>query len=355
MPHDHRCKIMSSEKPIFISIIIPSFNTEKQYIQRALDSVMAQTIHDYEIIVVDDGSNAEYLSVLEELCDEREKILLIRAKHGGVSTARNTGVLHAAGEYIAFLDADDLLAPDFLERSLRVQRETSADVVIGGTIFTADLTGYQFPERSFFPAYQLYSEEEIRQLRQHSVGPAGLIRFPGGYINRGPVARLVRRSLAQEIPFDTDLKNGEDILWNLRIFNLCHKVCIVPEVWYGYWINTGSTTHRYNPAFIDECMPHLERLPSLLDLSNEAEYAAYLDRIHEELRSAWTNELSTARTLDRNAYRTAVRKIYSEWPWSEIGSNRGFQAANIKQKAISLLYRLQIYFFVKEMKERFSK
>lgn len=346
---------MNESKPALISIIVPCYNTPKQYVQRALSSILAQTLQDFEIIVVDDGSDTKYLAALEELCKDAEGVHLIKASHGGVSAARNIGIEHARGEFIAFLDADDIVSPDFLERALAVQRKTKAELVIGGTYYTADLDDYRFPERPPFPDYRLYREEEVQKLRHVSIGPEDLIRFPGGYVNRGPVARLVKAALVKSTPFDSDLKNGEDIIWNLGIFGKCSVACVVYEVWYGYWINSGSITHRYIPSFFEDSKPHLDLLAQLLNLSNKQEYAAYIDRIFEQLLIGWTSFLSKVRVQDREAYRNTVYKLYTEKPWTEIGSNRCFTAVGVKRKVISVLYRLHLYFFVKAMKERFLR
>jgi glycosyltransferase involved in cell wall biosynthesis len=95
-----------------ISVIIALFN-KGPYIKRAIDSVLAQTFTDFELIVVDDGSTDDGVRIVEGLLDPR--IRLIRQTHAGVAAARNTGIKSALGEWIAFLDADDILYNDALE------------------------------------------------------------------------------------------------------------------------------------------------------------------------------------------------------------------------------------------------
>ena len=97
-----------------ISIIIPVYNVEK-YIEKALESVLAQTFTDYEVIMVNDGSTDGSLSILRTYEKKYDNFHLIDLCHGGLSKARSAGVNAATGEYIAFLDSDDFLAPNFLE------------------------------------------------------------------------------------------------------------------------------------------------------------------------------------------------------------------------------------------------
>lgn len=103
-----------------ISVIIPLYNKES-CIATALDSVLAQTCQDFEVIVVDDGSTDEGAAIVEGYTDPR--IRLIRQENAGVSAARNRGVAEAKGEYVAFLDADAVWMPKFLEEIEALQKE----------------------------------------------------------------------------------------------------------------------------------------------------------------------------------------------------------------------------------------
>ena len=335
-----------------VSIIIPYYNGPEDYIRKALDSALKQVFDSFEILVVDDGSSPENHARLEAMCEGEEIIRLLTITHAGVSAARNAGILHAKGEYLAFLDADDFLAEDFLERAWTVVQESSADMVIGGTFFSGEIDAYRFPERKDTIGYHLYHEKEIRQLLPCFVGQSEQIRFPEGYINKGPVARLIRTGLAKETPFDENLKIGEDILWVLQLLEHCTRLCIVPEVWYAYRINRDSATHRYRPGYVNECEAHIRCLPSVLDLRDEREYRAYTERIYEMLQLSWSNALRTERRTDRQEYRNATGKIYTEWPWREIGSARFFRTAKGKKKIGALLFRTHAFFGAKALKEK---
>ncbi|MGV3631153.1 MAG: glycosyltransferase family 2 protein [Bacteroidota bacterium] len=105
--------------PVF-SVIIPLYRKEK-YIEKCLRSVVDQRFRDFEIIVVDDGSKGEGLEIVKSFSDPRLRI--IEQENTGVSQARNNGVFEAGAEWIAFLDADDWWAPDFLEKMLALIRD----------------------------------------------------------------------------------------------------------------------------------------------------------------------------------------------------------------------------------------
>ena len=104
-----------------VSVIIPCYN-QGAYIQEAIDSVKAQTYTDWEIIIVDDGSNHE--GTLQELKYFKEiGIIVIETPNKGVSAARNKGIEVANGEFILPLDADDKIAPQYLEEAVRILHE----------------------------------------------------------------------------------------------------------------------------------------------------------------------------------------------------------------------------------------
>ncbi|MGK7878225.1 MAG: glycosyltransferase family 2 protein [Xenococcaceae cyanobacterium] len=117
---------MSKSRKPTISVVIPAYNAEK-WISETIKSVQQQTFSNWEIIVIDDGSCDGTLETLRGIVDERLKVFPY--EHTGVSVARNRGLAHSAGEFIAFLDADDLWTPDMLELHLAaLQKHPEADV-----------------------------------------------------------------------------------------------------------------------------------------------------------------------------------------------------------------------------------
>lgn len=119
-----------------ISVIIPVYNVE-QYIRECLDSVISQTYQDLEILLVDDGSLDNSGAICEEYATRDERITVIHKENGGQSDAKNVGLSASNGDYIYFLDSDDYIKEDTLERALSVaERERSDIVFFGGVAFS---------------------------------------------------------------------------------------------------------------------------------------------------------------------------------------------------------------------------
>ena len=116
---------MRDNRPI-ISVIIPVYNTEK-YLQQSLDSIFAQTMENFEIICVNDGSTDNSLEILKKNQNKISKI--INKKNGGLSSARNEGLTQASGKYIYFFDSDDLLEPNTLNELYKTAKEDDLDLV----------------------------------------------------------------------------------------------------------------------------------------------------------------------------------------------------------------------------------
>ena len=111
-----------------VSVIIPVYNTEK-YVRQAVESIRRQTLKDIEIIIVNDGSTDGSMTILEELTAQDERIKLFSQENQGLSVTRNVGLSHSTGEYVYFMDSDDLLVSDTLLKCYVKCKEENLDFV----------------------------------------------------------------------------------------------------------------------------------------------------------------------------------------------------------------------------------
>ncbi len=111
-----------------VSVIIPVYNVEK-YLRRCLDSVLCQTFSEWEAICVNDGSPDNSADILDEYAARDSRFKIITQKNGGLSDARNTGMKHATGEYILYLDSDDFIHPQTMEFSYALAKRDNSDIV----------------------------------------------------------------------------------------------------------------------------------------------------------------------------------------------------------------------------------
>ncbi|MBC5995845.1 glycosyltransferase [Romboutsia ilealis] len=111
-----------------ISVVVPVYNVEK-YIRECILSLLKQTLKNIEIIVVNDGSTDRSIENIQDLVEKHKNIKIINKKNGGLSSARNEGLKHAKGEYVAFIDSDDYIKDDFLEMLYNEGKKYDLDIV----------------------------------------------------------------------------------------------------------------------------------------------------------------------------------------------------------------------------------
>ena len=114
-----------------ISIIVPVYNTEK-YLRECLDSILAQTYKDIEVILIDDGSKDGSLSICQEYASNDKRVKVYHKANSGVSDTRNFGIEHANGEFISFCDSDDKIAPELYQILYDLMKEYNVDRVVSG-------------------------------------------------------------------------------------------------------------------------------------------------------------------------------------------------------------------------------
>ncbi len=212
---------------ICVSIIIPVYNMADSVL-RCLSSVQKQTHADIEVIIVDDGSADESRDVCNEFCQGDPRFHLICSEHGGVSHTRNVGISLAHGKYLMFLDGDDEVRPDMVERYLQKAIDFYADIVIGGIdILCGEDRKVVMPEQS-----ALAGPKEVA--RMICTAENGLF----GYVPN----KLYRTSLLREsnVLFDEKMYCQEDLDFALRVYPLANTIALLNYSGYLYYQSTGK-------------------------------------------------------------------------------------------------------------------
>lgn len=338
------------ENKILISIVVPCYNAKEDLLVEALKSIREQSYKSFEIIVIDDGSAEEYHNILVKHID-RENERLITIDKSGVSEARNIGIQEARGDYICFIDADDLVSSDFLSRAVFYQQLTDADFIIGGVEQHQDRSEIKCSTLRNQTIYQLYNASDLALLVPHFIGSKFMICFPGGYISRGPVARLIRKGLANKIGFDKTITIGEDLVWNQRILREEIRVCVVKECWYHYWSNPESKTHKQDDFIFFELEKQIYALWDILDTEETMVYKSLIEHHFESLHTCWDLCLSKLKKKDKKKYRETAEYIYKSKIWEAICCKRTYKISTMKRKIVILLCRMRGYFFLLAMKD----
>jgi glycosyltransferase involved in cell wall biosynthesis len=277
--------------PPFFSIVIPLYNKEP-YVEKTLDSVLAQQFGDYEIVVVNDGSQDEGPARVRAYAEKDPRVRLIDQVNGGVSRARNCGIAEARGRYVAFLDADDWWEPNHLS-----ELKALADAFP-----QAGLLGTAYVRRYAQPPHLAGIVKALR-------GKRGLIddyfKLAAQYqfIYTSSIAIPMDILKQQAIHFPPGVTNGEDL-------DLWIRLAIEHPVAYS-----GTVTVNYNCAVANSAtrLPALTRhTPSLFPAKTLSDLMLSIDKNHPLRRTvhAYAEEILFARTLSVCLHFTADHREY---------------------------------------------
>lgn len=219
-----------------VSVIVPAYNAEK-YLEACLDSICEQTYPVLEILVVDDGSKDLTASIIRSRAEQDARIIPYYNENHGVSYSRNFGLEHCTGEYVTFVDADDLVAPDFIAQMIHDLEEADADIAVIGVAKS------KLFEPEMFTNGVTSTYEESEMLKQ--VFGA----FEGFVCNK-----LYRKSLLQtkSIRLEQSIAVCEDLLFNVIYLLNCKKAVYNCGQKYFYRQIENSASNRLdNPKWFD--------------------------------------------------------------------------------------------------------
>ncbi len=231
---------------LLISAIVPVYNTDKKLIDRMVNSVLAQSYKNFELILVDDGSEEVCSKYLDEIKKKDARILLYHKTNGGVSSARNYGIDISNGEYLTFIDADDYVSEDFFEIALKYSLEYSADIVYGSIKFVPD---------GYYNELQNLSKVDFFEKDNIDIVKGCLLKSKHkehNYIITGsPCGNMYKKKLFTEVKFIENIHYYEDQLFNLEILDIANSVLVIPYTFYYYVCNQSSAFHtlRHNKIF----------------------------------------------------------------------------------------------------------
>lgn len=219
-----------------ISVVVPVYNVS-QYLKKALDSIINQTYKNLEIIIVNDGSTDNSLSICKEYAKLDKRIKIIDKENGGLSDARNSGTANSTGEFIIYIDSDDYIEKDMLYKLYNNIISTNSDVsVCGVNNIYKNTSSPQFNEIITFDC------DCTEFIREYLIGE----KIPGSICNK-----LIKTDIAKKILFPVG-RIYEDIFYHLELIKHAKKYIITTEPLYNYFHRNDSiTTRAYSRKNID--------------------------------------------------------------------------------------------------------
>ncbi len=207
-----------------VSIIVPIYGVEK-YLSRCVDSLLAQTYSELEILLVDDGSPDKCGEICDDYARKDERITVIHKGNGGLSDARNVGIAKSNGEWLIFVDSDDCVSPLFVEKLYNAAKETSCDIAQCNYVRFSDEIPCVEPE----------------ECMQTVVSSLDVLKNIDRAENMAACNKIYRADLFKNIRFPKG-RIHEDVATTYKLFAATDNVCFIEAELYYYYRNPNSIT-----------------------------------------------------------------------------------------------------------------
>lgn len=214
-----------------LSVIVPVYNVE-QYLQECLDSICMQWVEGIEVILVDDGSTDLSAKICDEYVDKYPYISVIHQSNKGLGGARNSGTIASKGTYIAWIDSDDIIAPEWAENILGIIQKYSPDVIVYDMYRFGNgrLSNIVYGRKEGFIESELFLEDVVRDIR----------------IKSFVWHKIVRREFCEKALFVEDKLPLEDYEMIYRLLFSVNSVYYLPQKLYGYRMRPDSLIHGHD-------------------------------------------------------------------------------------------------------------
>lgn len=315
-----------------ISIIIPVYNVEK-YLNRCIESVVGQSFKDIEIILVDDGSPDNSPQMCDDWAAKDCRIKVVHKQNGGLGFARNTGMQHATGEYIAFIDSDDYVDLNMYEILHEKAVSHNADIVYCGHKYGLK-DGKTYENRSDFKEETIFkNREEIENL--------SISYF---YPSNGNVKMMsVWHSIYKRDVIKTDFYSerevvSEDLHFQVSAILNSKKIVYIPDSLYYYCYNgeSLSNTFKFNKIFGYQKLMNL-----LLKIYPGKEHYVYKFYFNYTLN--FIRPLLGDKRITGKEKRKSLRELYSSPVWSEIKNGTDISIYSKHQKLYYFLMGKKLF------------
>lgn len=282
-----------------ISIIIPFYNVE-YYIENCIRSVLSQTYANLEIILVDDGSKDQSRSIAETIIHNDSRAVIITRLNGGLSAARNTGLEAATGDFIFYLDSDDCLKGDCIEKLYAALIENKADIAQANFYYD-------------YPDYFLYDGTLGKQNLVFDRNQAMWELLKQDRVKNFAWGKLIKAALAKAHPFEEG-KYFEDVFWKYKIINECHRYVIVGEPLVYYLQRDTSISGSFSSKNLHQLEGDEERLLFIKSNYPDNYYRFALLKFKEKLLTyhRLTDSLKDSHHFE---FKIAMKKYVERYPF----------------------------------------
>ena len=240
-----------------ISIIVPVYNTE-QYIDQCITSILSQSFSQFELLLIDDGSTDKSGIICNKYADTDNRVKVIHKDNGGPSSAVNCGIRASLGKWIFFVDSDDWIDGDMLEKLYNAANTSNADIVFCGGIREYEQYSINIKMHRLKEGH--YDKQKIEAIIYSKLINDGSY---SGIITESRCARLFKKHLitGNLHYYLEDIRNGEDWILSISAILDCNYIYAIEDYYpYHYRVNTTSITQTYNERIFEKYIRTLKHI-----------------------------------------------------------------------------------------------
>ena len=325
-----------------VSIIIPVYNTQKEYLKECIESIVLQTYKNIEIFLIDDGSCVEIAEYLNTFQERYNIVRVVHKRNEGVAIARNTGLEMASGDWIMFVDSDDIIPRESVEK---LMKKNTSDIILGKTCFQ----WYDSRKIGDNEFDSLIKETDVNKLKRMLIRNILLCKCESSSTTAIWSKIYSKKFLVENhIKFEKDLSLGEDAIFNLNAYSAAKDITFIDNVVYEYRINQDSVTQKYSPKIskdVDNLVMVLdEKIKDSIVREYQSEYNAFIiNQINYACIKAIFHSNST---LNHNEKMEWLKNIVNEKKYYDSIRNVDLRLVSSRKKALVMLLRSRAFGFI---------
>lgn len=323
-----------------VSIIIPVYNSEKT-LEKCIDSVRDQTYKNIEILIINDGSQDNSLSIMNKYKNKDKRIIIINQENKGLSGARNTGIKNATGDYITFIDSDDYINETMIEECMNIFIKYNCDAIRNNYI-------YDYPNGNKSLNKDEINKEQLINLKDENQKESLVKKILMGKIQSYSWLLIIKRKIFTEkhLQFDEDILFMEDIIFLNRLLLSIDSIFLMGKPNYYYYQNKEGMTKNYSNYIknMNNILIMNQRLNEILSLYKERAYyyieitnAMYINGIIGYLKDIIINN------QEYSKIEIELKKIREKDIMKYMLKNKNTKILKIHYRIYIFLYRLRMY------------
>ncbi len=330
-----------------VSIIVPVYNSV-EHLSRCIDSILCQTLHDIEIILINDGSTDNSGDICNHYAESDKRIKVLHKKNAGQGLARNDGIAIAKGEYIGFVDSDDFIEPDMYEVMYNKARQSDADMITCG--YYRDSSNSRVIESTTHD--DVFSGVECIEYMQSIIGDdfsnKRFVHSTGSvwssiYKRENIIINNIRFLSERQVL-------SEDSIFNLTYIPHCKRIITISAPFYHYCLNEGSFSKKFSDKRVDNMLDFHKLLTELsystigIDLRNNLQMRLDNMLIRHSIMAISDdvkyNPASGKKTVSKIIHLQSLNEALKRQPFFNLSNAHKIIAILMKLKLSSLIFIL---------------